>query len=205
MQLLGLKGFSSFGRIKQYFTSGCFPQKWDWRPNDLRFVHDEYTKYLKTLSVKELVPLSDGLPTVEVNSDYILVCYSDGGLLGHIIAATDSRCKGLIAHSATFDEQRLTSMLLNVLYADLELKRYSQSMKPILLIENNNDLTRWLPSRYGRTKQALDFYDDLSYPLEYHRLPGETWHGHDFTGLSIMKSWCQRMFNYNLPVKVAYL
>lgn len=81
MNLLGLNGLGLwYGRIDRYFTSGCFPYKWNWRASHAQWVMDYYTER-------------------HGDEPYCLVGFSDGGTLAHEIAQVDERCQALIVHS----------------------------------------------------------------------------------------------------------
>jgi len=183
MNILGLKGFSRYGNIDQYFNVGCFPQKNNWRPTleDANFIFMEYTQYVLSYDKK--------------STQYIAICFSDGGSVGHLLPLLDPDCVGLIAHSATFPKRKV----MEIAKSDYSLAR----SVPILLIENNNDLTKWLPSWYGKTKDAfVHYYKQSNANLEYHILPGNSWHGHDFdNAFGIMHGWCKHNFDFKLPVK----
>ena len=81
--VVGLKGFSRWGRIDQYFSEGLFPQKANWRAADY-------------------VPIAYQIARGS-RDNFVLVCFSDGGTIAHDIAASVGKCIGLIAHSATFN------------------------------------------------------------------------------------------------------
>lgn len=189
MNIVGLKGFSKLGQINQYFTSGFFPDKWDWTIQDVTYIVQEYKRYL--------------LRTKPTTEDYILICYSDGGLPGHILAALDPLCKGIISHSATFAEGPVDDAFWTGKCANTNIVRLQDRDKiPVLLIENLGDKTKWMPSWYGRTKQAYEYYTDNGYPTEYHTLPRTTWHGHEFNNaFGIMNAWAKNHFSIELPIK----
>jgi hypothetical protein len=83
MNVLGLKGFSSLGRIDKFFTRGCFPSKFNWRARDVDFVLAEYYRQYGS-------------------EPYLAICYSDGGVIGHRLLLSDRNCLGLIASAASF-------------------------------------------------------------------------------------------------------
>ena len=204
MHTVGLKGFSNLGRINQYFKQGFFPDNFDWKITDaseLKTRIDKYLSYDRSVSINEYkirkVPVpqiyNENLERYLAEQEYILICYSDGGLPGHLLAQQDSRCAGIIAHSATFVTKAVEQA---------HNTKTGRRHFPVLLINNTRDLTRYMPSWYGRTQQAYDFYRDKAYPVEYHTIPRNTWHGHEFdNAFGIMTNWCQRHFSYELPVK----
>jgi len=177
MHLVGFKGFSRFGTIQPHFTSGFFPYRWNWTTKHARELPLTITQYI----------YDHVYPDVPQSFDYIAVCYSDGGTVAHILPYFDFCCRGVIAVNASFPKEA------ERLYAK------TGRTFPVLLIQNNNDLTQYLPWR--STRHAINFYQNIGTPLEVHSLPGKAWHGHDFNGLSIMQSWCLRNFNYDLPIR----
>jgi predicted esterase len=177
MNIVGLKGFSRFGVINQYFTEGYFPDKANWNTSerDVDYVMDGYTDYI--------------IPRPRTQSiNYIAICYSDGGCVGHQLPAYDPNCVGVIAHSATFPER--------------QMRRLNSTKCPILLLHNSGDLTRYMPSWHGRAPEAFEFYINAGNEVELHELPSKSWHGHDFdNAFGIMTSWALRNFDYKLPIK----
>lgn len=81
--VVGLKGFTRYGRLNKYFMSGYFPLVWNWTPRHVDKVIYDY-------SVKFQV------------RPYDLVAFSDGGTVAHEIAAIDPRCQSLTVHSGLF-------------------------------------------------------------------------------------------------------
>ena len=199
MNILGLKGFSNLGKIDQYFTSGCFPDKWDWTLDDVLYVVNIYNIYITRQNPGYRLSPAIGRTS---NDKYILICYSDGGLIGHILGLLDPRCKGIIAHSATFPQKHVERAWKTQEHRDFFFHPSAQQKKPILIIQNGGELTKYLPSWYGRPKQAIDWYLDQGFPLEDHNLPKNTWHGHEFdNAFGIMASWAKRHFSMELPIR----
>lgn len=118
------------------------------------------------------------------NEPYILICYSDGGTVGHPLAFRDPRCVGLIAHSASFQPRHIQIT----------------TPKPVLLLCNTWDLTGMgLVTDYAcywyRTHEA-----DID--ADYFKLPRQSWHGHDFhNAFGVMNEWSMRHFDFRLPLK----
>lgn len=166
MKLLGLKGFTSWGRIDSFFTEGCFPTKFNWTGRDVSFVHQAYAEQYG-------------------DEEYIAICYSDGGTVGHRIFLADRKCLGLIAVGSLFPKGLESYLPIN-------------SHKHVLLIANEGDRTGM-----GRhTQRAHDFYYLHKLPVELVKTQSMSWHKHDFApSIPVMQAWTRRKFGYELPIK----
>lgn len=162
--IVGLKGFSRWGAIDQYFDNGFFPSKRNWKQSDFREV-----------AIATRGEMGD--------RDYILVCFSDGGTIGHNLAHFDGNCVGLIAHSATFKPP------------NCELRNI-----PTLILSTHWDITGM-----GReSDRAYEYYrkNNPDQWIEKVRLDRKTWHGHEFAnGLHVMGLWVLYTFGMRLPIR----
>lgn len=168
MDLVGLNGFSQLGKIGHHFTDGYFPFKFNWTRRDVNRVITGYRDY-------RLNPES-----------YVAVCFSDGGTVGFPLAMTDWRCRGLIAHSASFYPKDMDQFF--------ELRDI-----PILLLFTDGDIFKMdqvmvKAYEYLRDRGLKNVFIASAAPM--------TWHHHEFkNGIPWMVDFCQTQFNYSLPVK----
>lgn len=167
--IVGLKGFTKRGRIDGYFTSGWFPDVFNWTSDHLPYVHIEYTKQFG-------------------NTLYLPVAFSDGGTVAHDLAAIDPRCIGLIVHSGVFRKSgfipRKIPILLLVTNGDrTPMPRHTvhayhwyksngidvtiEFLDPCPTKQLNHQFANGLPAMYRWCKEKLNY----ELPIAYNHLP----------------------------------
>ena len=171
MNLLGLNGFGLwYGRIEKYFTSGCFPYRWNWARRHREWVMDYYTER-------------------HGDEPYCLVGFSDGGTLAHEVAQADERCMALIVHSGMWRSPKIVQILPTLLLVTIGDRTPTNSATRQARDAYREHYWEQFPS--AQTWSPYELAELPKTTWHGHEFAN---------GLEAMETWCRTKLDYELPV-----